>query len=72
MRSRLVLVQNPENHVKTRIQKTLDKITDSAVLAMALEEMEFLGLIKWKPDADKRLAIDDKDSRASFAERRVA
>jgi hypothetical protein len=41
MRPRLVLVQNPENHVKTRIQKTLDKMIDSAVLAMALEEMEF-------------------------------
>lgn len=27
--------------MKTRIQKTLDKMIDSAVLAMALEEMEF-------------------------------
>ena len=56
----------------TRIQKTLDEMTDAAVLAMVLEEMEFLGLIKWKPDADKRLAINDKDSRASFAGRRIA
>jgi hypothetical protein len=46
--------------VKTRIQKTLDEMTNEAVLAMALEDMEFLDLIKGKPDAGKRLAIDDK------------
>jgi hypothetical protein len=34
-------------------------MTDSEVLAMALDEMEFLGLIKSKPAADKRPAIDD-------------
>ena len=45
--------------MKTRIQKTLDETTDAAVLAMALEEMEFLGLIKWKTDADKKPTIDE-------------
>jgi hypothetical protein len=30
--------------VKTRIQKTLDEMTDEAALAMALEDIEFLGL----------------------------
>ena len=45
--------------MKTRTQKTLDEMTDSEVLAMALDEMEFLGLIKSKPAADKSPAIDD-------------
>jgi hypothetical protein len=47
-------------------------MTDSEVLAMALDEMEFLDLIKWKQDANKKPTIDDKDSRALLAERRVA
>jgi hypothetical protein len=33
--------------------KTLDEMADSEVLAMALDDMEFLGLIRWKPDAEK-------------------
>jgi hypothetical protein len=45
-----------EKHVKT---KTLDEIADSEVLAMALEDVEFLGLIKWKPDADKKPTINE-------------
>jgi hypothetical protein len=28
--------------------KTLDEMADSQVLAMALDDMEILGLIKWK------------------------
>ena len=79
--------QNPkEKLVQTRMQKTLDEMTDSAVLAMALDEMECLGLVQWKSDADKKPTIDEnskaqglassglvlteRDSRASFAERR--
>ena len=34
-------------------------MTDSAVLIMALEDMEFLGLIKLKSDADKKPTIDE-------------
>ena len=34
--------------------KTLEQMADSEVLAMALDDMEFIGLIKWKPDADKK------------------
>jgi len=60
-------------------------MTDSAVLAMALDDMELLGLIKWKPDADKKPTIDEGPEaqgqannvqaecdwrRASFAEHR--
>jgi hypothetical protein len=37
--------------------KTLDEMADSEVLAMALDHMEFLGLIRWKPDADEKPAI---------------
>jgi hypothetical protein len=44
--------------MKTSMQKSLDEMTASAVLAMAFDEMEFLGLIKWKPDADKKPATD--------------
>ena len=36
-------------------------MTDAEVLAMALDDMERLGLIKWKPDADKKFAIDQSD-----------
>jgi hypothetical protein len=35
----------------------MPEMTDSEVLAMALENMEFLGLIRWKPDADEKPAI---------------
>jgi hypothetical protein len=50
-----------ESGVKTRMQKKLDGMADdSALLAMALDDMEFLGLIKWKPDADKEATIDEK------------
>jgi hypothetical protein len=42
--------------IRTRVSvsKTLDEMTESEVLAMALDDMEFLGLINWKPDADKQ------------------
>jgi hypothetical protein len=53
--------------VKTRTQKTLDEMTDSAVLAVALDDMEFLGLIKWKPDADKKPTIDENPKAQSLA-----
>jgi hypothetical protein len=39
--------------------KTLDQMADSEVLAIALDDMEFLGLIKWKPDADKKPASNE-------------
>jgi hypothetical protein len=45
--------------VKTRTQETLDEMADSAVLAMMLDDMEFVGLIRWKPGADKRPTIDE-------------
>jgi hypothetical protein len=32
-------------------------MADSEVLAMALEDMKFLGLIRWKADADEKPAI---------------
>jgi hypothetical protein len=39
--------------------KTLDEMAGSQVLAMALDDMEFLGLFKWKPDADKKPTINE-------------
>jgi len=47
--------------IRTRVSvsKTLDEMTESEVLAMALDDMEFLGLIKWKTDADKKPTIDE-------------
>ena len=50
-----------------RTQKTLDEMTDSAVLAMALDDMEFLGLIKWKPDDDKKPAIGERQVSSGLA-----
>ncbi len=44
---------------KTRTQKTLAQMTDSEVLAMALDEMEVLGLIKWKQATAKKPTIDE-------------
>jgi len=38
--------------------EALDEMTDAEVLAMALNDMEFLGLIEWKPDADKNSHAD--------------
>jgi len=43
-------------------------MADSEVLAMALNDMEFFGLIKWKPEANKNLAISIDENRV----RRVA
>jgi hypothetical protein len=37
--------------------KTLDEMADFEVLAVALEDMELLGLIRWKPDADEKPAF---------------
>jgi hypothetical protein len=48
--------------------KTLDQMADSEVLAMALNDMEFFGLIKWKPEANKNIAISIDENRV----RRVA
>jgi DNA-binding HxlR family transcriptional regulator len=64
------LSKTRENHVKTRTQKTLDEMTDAEVLAMALDEMEFLGLIKRKPDADKKPAIGE--SREARGQRQAS
>ena len=50
--------------------KTLDEMADSEVLAMALDDMEFLGLIKWKPDADRKAAIDE--SREAHGQRQTS
>ena len=47
------LYQHRKNNMKTK----MPEMTDSAVLAMALDDMEFLGLIRWKPDADEKPAI---------------
>ena len=56
--------------MKTRIQKTLDEMADAEVLAAALDEMEFLGLINWKPDDDKKPAIGE--SREAYAQRQAS
>jgi hypothetical protein len=50
--------------------KTLDEMADSEVLAMALDDMEFLGLIKWKPDANRKAAIDE--SREAHGQRQAS
>jgi hypothetical protein len=52
--------------------KTLDQMADSEVLAMALDDMEFFGLIKWKPEADKKLAIDENRVRHMASDRQAA
>jgi hypothetical protein len=52
--------------------KTLDQMADSEVLAMALDDMEFVGLIKWKPEADKKLAIDENRVRHVASDRQAA
>lgn len=52
--------------------KTLDQMADSEVLAMALDDMEFFGLIKWKPEADKNLAIDENLVRLVTSDRQAA
>jgi hypothetical protein len=41
--------------------ETLDEMTDDEVLAVARDDMERLGLIKWKSDADKKSTIDQSD-----------
>jgi hypothetical protein len=56
-----------QNPMKT---KTLDEMADSEVLAMALDDMEFLGLIKWKPDANRKAAIDE--SREAHGQRQAS
>jgi hypothetical protein len=35
------------------------EMTDAQLLVNVLDDMEFLGLIKWKPDADKLPTIDE-------------
>jgi hypothetical protein len=57
-----------ESQVKT---KTLDQMADSEVLAMALDDMEFFGLIKWKPEA-KNLATDENRVRHVASDRQAA
>ena len=39
---------------------TNPEMTDSAVLAMVLDDMQFLGLIELKPDEDEKPAIKGK------------
>jgi hypothetical protein len=41
------------------VEIKMPEMTDAQWLAMVLDDMEFLGLIKWKPDADKRPTIDE-------------
>ena len=52
--------------------KTLDQMADSEVLAMALNDMEFFGLIKWKPDADKKPGIVESRVRHMAGDRQAA
>jgi hypothetical protein len=47
-------------------------MADSEVLAMALDDMVFFGLIKWKPEADKNLAIDENLVRLVTSDRQAA
>jgi len=56
--------------VDIRTQKTLDQMADAEVLATALDEMEFLGLINWKPDDDKKPAVGE--SREAYAQRQAS
>ena len=47
--------------------KTNPEMTESAVLAMVLDDMQFLGLIELNPDKDKKLrwsAIEEKPHQA--------
>ena len=50
-----------------RTQKTLDEMADAEVLATALDEMEILGLINWKPDDDKKPAIGERQVSSGLA-----
>jgi hypothetical protein len=52
--------------------KTLEQMADSEVLAMALDDMEFFGLIKWKSDADKKPAIDENRVKYMASDRQAA
>ena len=52
--------------------KTLDQMADSEVLAMALDDMEFFGLIKWKPDADKKPDIVENRVKHLASDRQIA
>ena len=47
-------------------------MADSEVLAMALDDMEFFGLLKWKPEADKKLAIEESRVRHVASDRQAA
>ena len=51
--------------------KTLDQMADSEVLAMALDDMEFFGLIKWK-DADKKPGIVESRAKHMASDRQAA
>jgi hypothetical protein len=52
--------------------KTLDQMADSEVLAMALYDMEFFGLIKWKPDADKKPGVVESRIKHMASDRQAA
>ena len=52
--------------------KTLDQMADSEVLAMALNDMEFFGLLKWKPDADKKPGIVESRVKQMASDRQAA
>ena len=52
--------------------KTLEQMADSEVLAMALDDMEFVGLIKWKPEADKNPVIVENRIKHMASDRQAA
>ena len=52
--------------------KTLDQMADSEVLAMALNDMEFFGLLKWKPDADQKPNIVETRAKHMANDRQAA
>jgi len=47
-------------------------MADSEVLAMALDDMELFGLIKWKPDADKKPGVGESRIKHMASDRQAA
>ena len=47
-------------------------MADSEVLAMALNDMEFFGLIRWTPDADKNFGIVESRVKNMASDRQAA
>jgi len=52
--------------------KTLDQMADSEVLAMALDDMELFGLIKWKPDAGQKPGVVESRMKPTASDRQAA